>query len=112
MSETVEKLYLEDLTVGQTFRSAPLPVTAEEIIQFAAQFDPQAFPLDERQAQNTFFRGLAASGWHTASIAMRLLVDSVPLAGGVIGTKFEELRWLKPVRPGDVLGLESKDLDI
>jgi acyl dehydratase len=112
VSETAVKLYLEDLTVGQTFRSTPQPVTAEGIIKFATQFDPQPFHLDERQAQETFFQGLAASGWHTASIAMRLLVDSVPLAGGVIGTVVEELRWLKPVRPDDAFGLESEVLEI
>lgn len=105
-------LYLEDLTVGQTFRSAPHALTAEEIIKFAAQFDPQPFHLDEREAQQTFFQGLAASGWHTASVTMRLLVESVPLAGGVIGTMVEELRWLKPVRPGDTLRVEGEILDI
>ncbi len=108
MGETAKRLYLEDLTVGQTFRSAPHPVTAEEIVRFATQFDPQPFHLDARDAQQTFFQGLVASGWHTASLTMRLLVESVPLAGGVIGTMVEELCWLKAVRPGDVLGLESE----
>jgi acyl dehydratase len=105
-------LYLEDLTVGQTFRSALRALTAEEIIKFATQFDPQPFHLDERAAQQTFFQGLAASGWHTASLTMKLLVESVPLAGGFIGTMVEELRWLKPVRPGDTLRVEGEILDI
>lgn len=98
--------------MGQTFHSVPQPITADEIKSFASQFDPQVFHLDERQAQQTFFQGLAASGWHTAALAMRLLVDSVPLAGGIIGTAVEELRWLKPVRPGDVLRVEGEVLEI
>jgi acyl dehydratase len=112
MGEMAKRLYLEDLTVGQTFCSAPQVVTAEEITKFAAQFDPQPFHLDEREAKQTFFQGLAASGWHTASLAMRCLVESVPLAGGIIGTVVEELRWLKPVRSGDVLRLETEVLHI
>jgi acyl dehydratase len=109
MSKT---LYLEDLAVGQMFRSEPQAVSADEIKSFASQFDPQPFHLDERAARETFFQGLAASGWHTAALAMRLLVQSVPLAGGIIGTAVEELRWLKPVRPGDVLRVDGEVLDI
>jgi acyl dehydratase len=110
--DVTKTLYLEDLAVGQTFRSDPQPVSADEIKSFASQFDPQPFHLDEQAARETFFQGLAASGWHTAALAMRLLVQSVPLAGGIIGTAVDELRWLKPVRPGDVLRVEGEVLDI
>src|ERR1700744_4652122 len=100
-------LYLEDLTVGQTFESGPQRIETEAINRFAARFDPQPFHLDEASAQDTFFHGLAASGWHTAALTMRLLVDSeVEPAGGIVGAGFEELRWPKPVRPGDELHVE------
>lgn len=112
MGEPGKKLYLEDLAVGQTFRSVSQPVTAADIKRFASQFDPQPFHLDEHQARQTFFQGLVASGWHTTALAMRLLVESVPFAGGIVGTAIEELRWLKPVRPDDVLRLETAILDI
>lgn len=112
MGEIANMLYLDDLAVGQTFRSAPQPVSAEEIKSFARRFDPQIFHLDERQARQTFFQGLAASGWHTAALAMRHLVDSVPLAGGIIGVAVDELRWLKPVRPGDRMQLQTEVMDI
>ena len=79
-------LYLDDLHVGQRFTSGKAVVTAEEIKRFAAQFDPQPFHLDEAAAANSMFGGLAASGWHTGALTMRLLVDGgAPLAGGVIG---------------------------
>jgi acyl dehydratase len=105
--------YLEDFTVGQTFGSGRLRLTEPQIKAFAAEFDPQPFHLDEEAAQQTFFRGLAASGWHTAAVTMRLLVDSeLKPAGGVIGAGFEEFRWPKPVRPGDELHIESEVLDV
>ena len=105
--------YLEDFTVGQTFGSGRLRITEPQIKAFAAEFDPQPFHLDEEAAQQTFFRGLAASGWHTAAVTMRLLVDSeLKPAGGVIGAGFEEFRWPKPVRPGDELHIESEVLDV
>jgi len=94
-------LYLEDLAAGQTFRSGRLRVAEEQIKRFAAEFDPQPFHLDEAAARNTMFAGLAASGWHTAALTMRLLVDSeLKPAGGLIGAGFDELRWPKAVRPG------------
>lgn len=99
-------LYFEDLTLGQTFRSRPYLITAEEIKAFAQQYDPQPFHLDEEAAEQSFFKGLAASGWHTAAITMRLLVDTVPVAGGLVGAGLENLRWFKPVRPNDTLTLE------
>jgi acyl dehydratase len=105
--------YLEDFTVGQTFRSGQLRVDAEQITTFAAAFDPQPFHLDEETARDTIFRGLAASGWHTAAVTMRLLVESdFTPAGGIIGAGVEECRWPRPVRPGDELRVESEMLEV
>jgi acyl dehydratase len=105
-------LYLEDLHAGQRFTSGTHDMTAEAIKAFARQFDPQPFHLDETAAQGTFFHGLAASGWHTAAVTMRLLVESpMTLAGGVIGAG-GELTWPRPTRPGDVLMVESEVLAV
>ena len=96
-------LYLEDVVVGSEFTSEEVTVTAEDIIAFATQFDPQPFHLDPEAAKNSFFGGLAASGWHTAAITMRLLVTGGPhIAGGTIGAG-GELAWPTPTRPGDRL---------
>jgi acyl dehydratase len=105
------KLYLEDLHVGQAFTSAVHVVDEDQIKAFARQFDPQPFHLDDEAAKSTTFAGLAASGWHTAAITMKLLVESVPLAGGVIGGG-NEISWPKPTRPGDALRVESKVAEI
>lgn len=104
---------LEDYTVGQTFGSGRMLVTEERIKTFAAEFDPQPFHLDAARASDTIFRGLAASGWHTAAMTMRLLVegDLKPM-GGIIGTGFDEFRWPRPVRPGDELHIESEILEV
>ncbi len=105
-------LYLEDLHVGQRFASGAHTITAEEIRRFAAEYDPQPFHLDDAVARGTLFGGLAASGWHTAAITMRLNVEGgLPLAGGIIGTG-GELRWLKPVRPGDTLRVEYEVIEV
>lgn len=105
-------LYYEDLAVGQIYRTKALTVDADAIKAFAANFDPQPFHLDEAKAANTFFGGLAASGWHTAALTMRLLVtEGAPIAGGIIGVGMDELRWPRPVRPGDRLRLESEVLE-
>lgn len=105
-------LHLEDFTVGQTFGSGRLKVDAEEIKAFAAAFDPQPFHLDEQSARDTFFKGLAASGWHTAALTMRLLLDSpIKPAVGIIGAG-GEISWPRPVRPGDELRLESEILEV
>jgi acyl dehydratase len=105
--------YFEDFEVGQRFRSGTASVTAEGIKAFAREFDPQPFHLDEQSAAGTFFGGLAASGWHTAAIAMRLIVESdLRPAGGTIGAGVEELRWPRPVRPGDVLRVEGEVLEV
>ncbi|MEH3145163.1 MAG: MaoC family dehydratase [Methylobacterium frigidaeris] len=107
------RLYLDDLVPGAIHRSGELTVTAEAIKAFARDFDPQPFHLDEREAEGTFFGGLAASGWHTAALTMRLLVDGgLPLAGGIVGAGMDELRWPRPVRPGDRLRLESEVLEV
>ena len=105
--------YLEDFAVGQIFSSGRLRVTQEQIKAFAAEFDPQPFHLDEAAAQKTFFKGLAASGWHMAALTMRLLVEGeLRPAGGVIGAGFDEFRWPQPVRPGDELRIESEVLEV
>lgn len=105
--------YLEDLEPGQTFRTESLQVDEESIKRFATEFDPQSFHLDEQAAGESMFGGLAASGWHTGAITMRLLVDSdFRPAGGVIGASLDELRWPKPVRPGDALRAEVEVLEV
>ena len=105
--------YLEDFQPGQKFGSGRLRVERARIRSFAAEFDPQPFHLDEDTARDTFFKGLAASGWHTAAMTMRLLVESeFKPAGGVIGAGFEEMRWPRPVRPDDELHVESEVLEV
>ena len=105
--------YLEDFAVGETFGSGRLRVDKEQIKAFAAEFDPQPFHLDEDAARDTIFRGLAASGWHTAALTMRLLVESeIEPAGGIVGAGFDEFRWPRPVRPGDELHIESEVLEV
>jgi acyl dehydratase len=105
-------LYLEDLGVGRRFTSGTHEMTAEAIKAFAAAFDPQPFHLDEAAAEASFFHGLVASGWHTASVTMRLLGESgMDLAGGLIGAG-GELTWPRPTRPGDVLRVESEVLAV
>jgi len=105
--------YLEDFHVGQTSQSASLSVSAEDILDFAARFDPQPFHLDPVAAEQTLFRGLAASGWHTAALTMRLLVGcELKPAGGLIGAGVDDLKWPQPVRPGDTLHLELEILEV
>ena len=112
-TDAVARLYLEDFAVGQIFRSARLRVEEVDIKAFAAQFDPQPFHLDAVAAKATMFGGLAASGWHTAALTMRLLVDGgAPIAGGIIGAGTDELRWPRPVRPGDELRVKSEVLEV
>ena len=107
------QMYLEDFEVGQNFGSGKVDVPEDEIIRFATQFDPQPFHLDPEAAQSTFFRGLAASGWHTAALTMKLLVggEMIP-ANGIIGAGFESLNWPKPVRPDDTLHVISEVLEV
>jgi acyl dehydratase len=104
---------LEDFAPGQTFSSGRLRLDKERIKTFAAEFDPQPFHLDEEAARNTIFQGLAASGWHTAALTVRLLVESeFKPAGGIVGAGFDEFRWPLPVRPGDELYLEIDVLEV
>jgi acyl dehydratase len=105
--------YLEDFAVGQKFGSATLQVEEERVKRFAAEFDPQPFHLDDAAARATLFGGLAASGWHTAAMTMRLLVESdLKPAGGIVGAGFDEFRWPRPVRPGDELRIEAEVLEV
>ena len=103
-----KRFYLDDLHVGQRFLSRTYLIDAEQIKGFAGQFDPQPFHQDDELAKGTLFGGLAASGWHTAAITMRLLVDGgLPLAGGILGAG-GDIAWPKPTRPGDTLQVESE----
>ncbi|MFO1247189.1 MAG: MaoC family dehydratase [Alphaproteobacteria bacterium] len=105
-------LYLDDFHVGQRFTSGTHALDSAQIKAFAARFDPQPFHLSETDADKSFFQGLAASGWHTASITMSLLVKSgMPIAGGLIGAG-GEITWPRPTRPGDVLQVESEILAV
>lgn len=104
--------YLEDLTIGQRFTSGTHQLDEAQILAYARQFDPQPFHADPVAAKDSFFGGLAASGWHTASITMRLLLDGgAPIAGGVIGGG-GEINWPQATRPGDVLQVESEVMAI
>jgi acyl dehydratase len=108
----IEKLYLEDLFPGQKFSTQSVLVTKAEIKEFAQKFDPQPFHLDDDRAGTTLFGGLAASGWHTAAITMRLNVTSgPPIAGGIIGGG-GEISWPTPTRSGDVLHVESEVVEV
>ncbi len=106
-------LYFEDFHAGLTFNSiGSYKVTADEIKDFAQRYDPQPFHLDEAAGESSFFKGLAASGWLTAAIVMRLRVQSIQVAGGMIGAGVEEIRWTEPVRPGDSLRTEAEIQDV
>ncbi|HEY0795102.1 MAG TPA: MaoC family dehydratase [Acidisarcina sp.] len=108
-----QELYFEDFYPGQTFDSATsYRVKAEEIISFGKLYDPQPFHIDEAAGRSSFFSGLTSSGWLTAAIAMRLRVDSIKVAGGMIGAGVEEMRWTKPVRPDDSLRTHSEILHV
>ncbi|WP_374305801.1 MaoC family dehydratase [Methylocella sp.] len=112
MSEPGKLHYLEDLRPGMTFSSVERSVDADEIKAFAKLYDPQPFHLDEEAAKASLFGGLAASGWHTAAITMKLLSQGgAPIAGGIIGAG-GEIRWPRPVRPGDVLRVESEVVEV
>ncbi len=108
------KLFLEDLAEGMRFAAGPLPVEAGEVAAFAARYDPQPFHLDEAAAQgHPVFAGLAASGWHTAAMTMRMLVESdLWPNGGIVGAGMDELRWPRPVHPGDELHIETEILEV
>jgi len=105
------QLTLEDLELGQVFRSQSHTIDAAQIKTFASQFDPQPFHLDEELAKKTFFGELVASGWHVAAITMRLLITSTPIKGGLVGAG-GDIRWLRPTRPGDTLQVETEVVEI
>jgi acyl dehydratase len=105
--------WFDDLKVGMRYRGSEAEITRDDIKRFAAEFDPQPFHLDEAAAEKTIFKGLAASGWHTAATAMRLLVALRPFGPHpVLGLAVDELRWLAPVRPGDVLRIEGEVVEL
>jgi acyl dehydratase len=105
-------MYLDDFRVGDIIKGGSLTVDAAAIKEFAAKYDPQPFHLDEEAAKDSFFKGLAASGWHTAALTMRLIVDSgVPVGGGVIGAG-GTISWPKALRPGETIRLESEILEV
>ncbi len=104
--------YFEELAAGQRFVSGRMKVGADDIKRFAREYDPQPFHLDESSAQATRFKGLAASGWHTAALTMRILVDSeFKPAGGILGAGVDQLSWPRAVRPGDELRVESEVIE-
>ncbi len=100
--------YFDDLKIGDRFQSEPLNVTEKQLIEFAHKFDPQMFHLSRKRAERTIFKGLVASGWHTAAMTMRLFVQTLNFAEGVIGLGVDELRWPNMVRPGDALTVETE----
>ncbi|MBI5313750.1 MAG: MaoC family dehydratase N-terminal domain-containing protein [Methylocystis sp.] len=104
-----KRLYLEDLRVGQRLRSASVTITAQDIIRFARDSDPQYFHLDEEAAKDSMFGGLVASGWQTGALSVKLLIDSAdpPFAGGLVGVE-AHIAWKLPVRPGDSLRVEAE----
>jgi acyl dehydratase len=105
-------LYLEDISAGMRFAAGPVTIGEAEIIAFAKEFDPQPFHMDPEAAKNTVFKGLAASGWHTMGLTMRMLAEgAAPLAGGVIGFG-GEISWPKPTRPGDELSVQTEVIEV
>src|SRR6201986_5152929 len=105
--------WFDDLKVGMRFKSDSVTVSKEDIIRFASEFDPQPFHMDEEAAKHTILNGLAASGWHTAAIAMRLAITAKPFGSHpLFGAGVDELRWMQPVRPGDTLHLEGEVVEL
>src|SRR6476659_9918440 len=104
--------YFDDLKVGDRFKSEPLRVTEKKLIEFAHKFDPQMFHLSRKWAERTIFKGLIASGWHTAAMTMRLFVQTLNFAEGAIGLGVDEIRWPTAVKPNDVLQIETEILDL
>ncbi len=110
--ETCAMLYFEDIVVGAKRSFGSYSVTREEVLEFATKFDPQAFHLSDEAAAQTYFGRLSASGWHTAAMAMRMLVDNMQVnkQAGLGSPGIDELRWLTPVYPGDILRCEIEIL--
>lgn len=107
----MKERYFDDVKAGDRFKSEPLKVTEKELVEFAHKFDPQMFHLSRRRAERSIFKGLIASGWHTAAMSMRLFVQTLNFAEGAIGLGVDELRWPNAVRPGDVLLVETEILE-
>jgi len=108
----MKEYYFDDLHQGDRFNSEPLTVTEKQLIEFAHKFDPQMFHLSRRRAERTIFKGLIASGWHTAAMTMRLFVQTLNFAEGAIGLGVDELRWPVVVRPRDILTVETEIVDL
>ena len=108
----MKERYFDDLKVGDRFKSEPLSMTEKELVEFAHKFDPQMFHLSRRRAERSIFKGLIASGWHTAAMSMRLFVQTLNFAEGAIGLVVDELRWPNAVRPRDVLMVETEILEL
>src|SRR5881409_2965996 len=108
----MKKLCFDDFKTGDRFKSEPLKVTEKQMIEFAHKFDPQMFHLTRKSAERTIFKGLIASGWHTAAMTMRLFVQTLNFAEGAIGLGVDELRWPNAVRPGDALKVETEILEL
>jgi len=108
----MKKRYFDDIKVGDRFQSEPLNVIEKQVIEFAHKFDPQMFHLNRKAAERTLFKGLIASGWHTAAITMRLFVQTLNFGEGAIGLGVDKLRWPNAVRPGDVLTVETDVLKL
>jgi acyl dehydratase len=105
--------YFEDFAVGQRFETGTYTLEHQELFEFAREYDPQPFHLDPEAASRSVFRGLAASGWHTAALTIKLLVESdLNIAGGIVGRVIETLEWPQPVRAGDTLTVRSEVLDV
>jgi acyl dehydratase len=105
--------WFDDLKIGMRFSSESKMVSKEEILRFASEFDPQPFHLDDEAARHTVLNGLAASGWHTAAISMRLAITAKPFGPHpLFGAGVDELRWMLPVRPGDTIHLEGEVVDL
>ncbi len=113
MTRMDDLLYFEDFAIGRIFACGSYPVTREEIVEFAREFDPQPHHLDEEAGRRSMLGGLAASGWHVCAITMRLFADHlIAKAAGRGGVGSREARWMKPVRPGDVLRMEAEVVDL
>jgi acyl dehydratase len=108
----MKERYFDDLKLGDKFQSETFEVSGKAIIEFAEKFDPQKFHLNQKVAERSIFKGLVASGWHTAAITMRLFVQTLNFAEGAIGLGVDELRWPNAVRPGDSLRVETEIVDL
>src|SRR5947207_2132260 len=108
----MKELYFDDIKPGAKFQSETFAVPARDIIEFAEKFDPQKFHLNAKSAERSIFKGLIASGWHTAAITMRLFIKALNFAEGAIGLGVDELRWPNAVRPEDILQVETEILEV